>query len=164
MPKSKKTQRAEKPEAATPDAFDRLVDARKGKAGQVGKPPTAAIEDEDGEDMSEDSIAKMVGRAEERKEEEKARVEATVDSQDWNMMDPVIPEELKGRVWIAVYKCPDGHKTKATNRQATTGVMCWRHRDAGKQVKAVIMPQFLARPNNEDPDAEKRRKARKGAE
>jgi hypothetical protein len=35
--------------------------------------------------------------------------------QKWGATDPVIPEDRKGSVWVALFKCPDGHKTKATS-------------------------------------------------
>lgn len=106
----------------------------------------------------------MVERAEKRKEEVKAKAELAVDSQDWTISDPVIPAELKGRVWVAVFRCAQGHKTKATNRQADTGVWCFGCRQLGKREIATIMAQFLTKPEPPEDDLEKRRKARKGAE
>lgn len=118
----------------------------------------------DVEEVSEKEAEAMVERAIQKKEEVKAKLEESVDNQDWTMYDPVIPEDLKGRVWIAVFRCPDSHKTKATNRQADTGVWCWACGQAGKKSIATIMPQFLKQPAPPDDDLEKRKKARKGAE
>lgn len=117
----------------------------------------------DVEEMSEAEVEAMANRQEVKKEQAKARIEAEVDSQSWSVADPIIPDELKGRVWIAVYRCPEGHKTKATNRQAESGVFCWRHREAGQNVKAEIMPQFLSRPVTDNPEAAKRDKAKRAA-
>lgn len=114
--------------------------------------------------VSEKEAEAMIERHVQKKEAVKAKLEESVDSQDWTMSDPEIPADLVGRVWIAVYRCPTGHKTKATNRQAESGVVCWRCREAGKKVKAVIMDQFLIKPEAPNEDLEKRKKARKGAE
>lgn len=116
------------------------------------------------EEMSEDEADAMI---EEKVAEEKAvlkKLEDEMDGQYWSMADPVIPEALKGEVWVAVYKDALGHKTKATNRQAKSGVLCWTCKEAGKVSKADIMIQFLEPPDLGDPDVEKRRKARKGVE
>lgn len=118
----------------------------------------------DVEDVSEQEAEAMVERHVHKKEEVKAKLEESVDAQDWTQSDPVIPEDLIGRVWIAVFRCPEGHKTKATNRQAKSGVRCYICKGAGKEVKADIMAQFLVKPEPLDEDLEKRRKARKGAE
>lgn len=126
-------------------------------AGQEAK-------DNDNEEMSEAEAAGILERQEKRKADFKAKLENEVDSQEWTLTDPVIPPELEGKVWIAVYRCPEGHKTKATNRQADSGVWCWKHREVGHKVMASIMPQFLNRPVTEDPDIAKRKKAAKGAQ
>lgn len=118
----------------------------------------------DNEEMSEAEVEAMEQRSTAKKEAAIARVEAEVDSQEWTLADPVIPENLVGRVWIAVFRCPEGHKTKATNRQADHGVWCWKCRGSGQKVKASIMPQFLTRPVSDDPDVAKRKKAAKGAQ
>lgn len=118
----------------------------------------------DGEEMSEAEVEAMERRSVAKKQAAIAKVEADVDAQEWTLADPVISDDLKGRVWIAVFRCPEGHKTKATNRQASSGVYCWRCREAGLKVTAQIMEQFLQRPVMEDPDIAKRKKAAKGAQ
>lgn len=104
---------------------------------------------ESGEDMSDFEADAMISRAEEKKQAETDKVEKSVDVQEWTKQDPIIPEELEGRVWVAVYRCPDNHKTKATNRQADKGVLCYECKGFGKQVTAVIVPQFLKKPQEE---------------
>lgn len=116
----------------------------------------------DAEDVPESEANAMVERAAKRREAEREKIEASVDNQDWSQSDPLIPEDLKGKVWIAVYKCPEGHKTKATNRQAKSGVRCAVCRGQGKTVKADVMPQFLEKPVEPDSDDIKRKQAAKG--
>lgn len=128
------------------------------------KPIVQEVPETDGEDMNEQEVAAMEERAKQRKDEAKAKIEATVDTQHWSLVDPIIPEELTGRVWIAVYRCPDGHKTKATNRQADKGILCFKHGELGQKVIAQIVPMFLEKPIPPTDDIEKRKKARKGAE
>lgn len=117
-----------------------------------------------GEEMSDDEANAMFNRAEKRKEEATAKAFADVDQQDWTRNDPFIPVDLlkAGKVWVSVYKCPNGHKTKATNRQAEQGIFCWQCKETGKQVKATLC--FLGRPENDRTDEkdEKREKAKRG--
>lgn len=124
--------------------------------------PTKDDEEVDVEDVPESEADAMIERAAKRREEEKQKVEAEVDKQEWSASDPLIPEDLKSKVWIAVYKCPEGHKTKATNRQAKTGIHCGACRIQGKTVKADVMPQFLEKPIPPDDDNEKRKQAARG--
>ena len=42
----------------------------------------------------------------------------------WTRLDPEIPKGMKGKMWVAVFKCSSGHKTKATNLQADQGIDC----------------------------------------
>lgn len=114
------------------------------------------------EEMSEDEVSDMISEKEQDKKAEKAKILSHVDSQDWTRMDPVIPEELRTSIWVAVYKCPKGHKTKATNRQATDGVFCFECKEAGFKVVASIMPQFIRAPESDfDEKMEKRKKAKR---
>lgn len=114
------------------------------------------------EEMSEAEADAIVEEAAAKEKARMKKLESEMDSQDWSLSDPVIPEALKADVWIAVFKCALGHKTKATNRQAKTGVRCWRCKEDGKTAKADIMLQFLVPPETGDPDIDKRRRARKG--
>lgn len=102
------------------------------------KPPVVEPEEEE---MSDAEIEILIARRQEKKEQAARKVELSVDAQEWTKQDPVIPEELAGRVWIAVYRCPSGHKTKATNRQADSGIQCAECSQA-----ATIVPQFLKKP------------------
>lgn len=173
-----KTKKYHHKEKEKPDAFD-IASQEKKKPGRPRKHPDVLetpvpvqeehleedLEQTEGGDlvdMSEKEAERIVQRASDRKDEAKAKVEATVDSQDWTASDPVIPEELAGKVWVAVYRCPDAHKTKATNRQKDTGVLCWKCKAAGVKVKATIMPQFLEKPESMDPDLERRKKSHGG--
>lgn len=104
------------------------------------------LEQDDVEDVPDSEADAMIERAEEKKVAATKKVEKVVDTQEWTKMDPVIPEELEGRAWIAVYKCPHGHKTKATNRQADKGIQCFDCKSAGQTVSADIMEQFLTKP------------------
>lgn len=118
----------------------------------------------DDENISEAEANAMVDESIAQEKAELKKLENEIDSQDWTLADPVIPDALKDEVWVAVYKCVLGHKTKATNRQAKGGVRCWRCKEEGKTVKAEIMMQFLVPPESGDPDVDKRRRARKGSE
>lgn len=135
-----------------------------GRPPKVAPPVIPPISDPDSEVLSEKEADSIVEEKIEEKEKAVLKLEAELDSQDWSTADPVIPEALKDVVWVAVYRCPEAHKTKATNRQAKSGVRCWKCKGLGKTVKAEIMPQFLEAPPSGDPDVEKRRKARRGAE
>lgn len=126
--------------------------------------PQPPVTESDDENMSEEEASALIDAKVVEAAQEVERQGEELDRADWTMADPVIPEALKGRVWIAVFKCPKGHKTKATNRQAKSGIACWRCREEGKRIKAEMMPQFEARPDTTDPDLEKRRLAKKGAE
>lgn len=160
-----------------PDAFDKVAEKKKkplkeaqpvvedeglGSHGPETRENAPMVHEPDVEEVSESEVAAMIERAEERKREEKEKIEAEVDDQAWSRSDPAIPEELEGRVWVAVYKCPHGHKTKATNRQAKTGVRCWDCGEKGQVVKAHVMPQFLQKPEPPADDIEKRKAAAKG--
>jgi hypothetical protein len=140
-----------------------LLLPKQGETVNVNLKPRPKVES-DNEELSETEAAAMLDRQEKRINDFKVKLETEVDSQEWTLADPVIPEDLKGRVWIAVYRCPEGHKTKATNRQADSGVWCYKHREAGQKIMATIVPQFLSRPNAEDPDVAKRKRAAKGAQ
>jgi len=59
----------------------------------------------------------------------------------FSKMDPKIPEGRE--VYVAVYSCTQGHKTKATNLQAEEGVQCYECSMSGKKEIAKIMPQFI---------------------
>lgn len=107
--------------------------------------PVPEQHESDSEDMPESEVEGMIQRKEEKKAEAKKAVERSVDTQEWTKADPVIPEEMEDRVWIAVYKCPQGHKTKATNRQAESGIRCYECKE-----KAAIVPLFLKKPVQED--------------
>jgi len=113
--------------------------------------PEAPVVEKDDEDMSEDEVDNIIAKAEEKKVEAVKKVELSVDKQEWTKQDPVIPEELEERVWVAVYRCPNGHKTKATNRQKDSGVQCYECKET-----AVIVPQFLNKPTNQE---DKRKKS-----
>ncbi len=122
-------------------------------------------EETDGEEMSESEANAMFERAEERKEAAEREAMDEVDGQDWTRNDPVIPEELlKARkVWVAVFKCPKGHKTKATNRQADSGVYCYECKEKGEKVRADIMDQFVERPEAEENKDVKRKAQRRAS-
>ena len=89
------------------------------------------------EEIPAAELDRMIDKAEAKKVAEVKKVELTVDAQDWTNADPVIPEALAIKVWVAVFACPVKHKTKATNRQEAAGVKCWV---CGE--KAEMMPQF----------------------
>jgi hypothetical protein len=92
-------------------------------------------------EIPESEADAMFERVEVKKTEERKKVEDKVDAQDWTRMDPDIPEALMGRVWVAVYRCEAGHKTKATNRQKDTGIWCHECKQ-----KAEIMPKLFDNP------------------
>lgn len=161
----KKAKKQEKKEKYVPIPGSAVADQQGTvKYEHKSDPSSFAPVESDNEEMSEAEVEAMERRSAQKKQAAIAKVEAEVDAQEWTLMDPVIPENLVGRVWVAVYRCPEGHKTKATNRQAESGVFCWKHRESGQKVKAEIMPQFLSRPITEDPDVAKRKKAAKGAQ
>lgn len=118
-------------------------------------------EETDDEVMSESDADAMFNRQEEKKEQKTQAAMTSVDQQSWDRKrDPHIPPELEGRVWIAVYKCPEGHKTKATNRQRETGIRCEECLLHGKEVKADIMPGLFDAPPTKPVDDSKRVNAR----
>lgn len=119
---------------------------------------------EESEDVSESEANAMVERVVEKQTKQEAKEIEAVDRQDWTRNDPVIPEGLKGKVWIAVFRCPKGHKTKATNRQAEAGVLCYPCKVEGKQVKAEVMDQFVKKPAPADETTEKRKKAKRNSQ
>jgi hypothetical protein len=100
------------------------------------------------EDMAETEVEGMIERKEQKEVEAVKKVELSVDSQEWSKNDPVIPDDLKGRVWVAVFKCPVGHKTKATNRQDNSGIKCF---ECGKP--SQIMSQFTEKPKKDSTKA-----------
>lgn len=162
----------------SPDAFDKAV-AKKAEPERGDFPPfdlgpqgdkveflipNEPEPETDSEEVSEAEANAMVERAQEKKRAEQSKIESQLDDQDWSRSDPIIPEELQNRVWVAVYRCPSGHKTKATNRQARTGIPCWDCKQGpdGRVVKASMMPQFMQKPEPPTDDVEKRKKAAKG--
>lgn len=135
----------------------------RGRKKKVVEETTERVEAEalpvaDTEVMGENEVDSMFEKAVERKEEVKRKAEDAVDSQEWTRQDPDIPEALKGRVWIAVFKCEKGHKTKATNRQADTGIYCWQCRVEGVKSRADMMPIFRGAPEDQSKKTDVKRK------
>lgn len=165
---AKKAKKTEKKEKLIPLTLNDRLEDRSGitvpSRAVLGIPKAPEFETPDNEDMTDAETTEIFDDQEKRKKDLQNKLEIEVDTQEWTLADPIIHEDLAGKVWVAVYRCPDGHKTKATNRQAKSGVWCWKHREAGQKVMATIMPQFLNRPDLGDPDVAKRKKAAKGAQ
>lgn len=163
MPKGKKKTPLQK--------FKDLKKNEKEFKGKIPEPESNTVSLPEGvapeapEEMSEDEVSDMISEKEQEQKSAKAKILSHIDSQEWTRQDPEIPEELRGSIWIAVYRCPKGHKTKATNRQAEDGVLCFECKAAGFKVIAAIVPQFIRAPRMEfDEKMDKRKKAARGAQ
>lgn len=76
---------------------------------------------------------------------------AVVSVHEWTRLDPVITNgQRKARtIWVAVFKCQDGHKTKATNRQGDEGITCY---GCGKHASMMEQFKFPPAPLRKDVD------------
>jgi len=119
--------------------------------------PEIEVDDEE-EVIPESEVNAIFEKVETKKTEERKVVERGVDSQEWTRQDPEIPEALRGRVWVAVFKCSKGHKTKATNRQEESGILCFECRQIGVENKADMLAAFSDKPFDQSTKSELKRK------
>lgn len=148
----------------SPKVFGKSFKQERSVQSEIEVPEPSLVPEPDVVDLPEADADAIIDEAAAEEAKKQKKMESELDGQYWSRNDPEIPEALKDQVWVAVYRCSEGHKTKATNRQAKSGVRCWKCKESGLTVKAEVMPQFLDKPESLDPDTEKRHKARKGAE